>query len=96
MKKGDVVTINSISATYYDGKTKVPSWVRATKWVVSSVSGDRAVIDKSVDGKYSICSAINVKYLTVATSPDTFLECVQKCLDAIQKLPEYKEVMKWL
>lgn len=95
MKKGDIVTIKD-NATYYDGKTKVPSWVRAMEWVVSSVSGDRVVIDKSVDGKYSICSAINVKYLSVFTTPYTFLECVQKCLDAIEELPEYKEVVKWL
>ena len=52
-------------ATYYDGVKKVPAWVRKKKWIVSSVSGDRAVIDKSVDGKNAICSPINVKFLTV-------------------------------
>ena len=60
---GDVVTI-AANATYYSGAA-VPQWVRAKKWVVDSVSGDRAVIDKSADGKNAICSPINVKFLTV-------------------------------
>ena len=63
IKKGDVVSIAE-GATYYDGVKKVPAWVRKKKWIVSSVSGDRAVIDKSVDGKNAICSPINVKFLT--------------------------------
>jgi len=96
MQKGDVVIINSPTATYYDGKTKVPQWVRDKKWVVSSVSGNRVVIDKSVDGKYSICSAIHVKYLSVDNDPEAFVKAVRKCLNAIENLPEYKEVMKWL
>ena len=64
IKKGDVVSIAE-GATYYDGVKKVPAWVRKKKWIVSSVSGDRAVIDKSVDDKNAICSPINVKFLTV-------------------------------
>jgi N-acetylmuramoyl-L-alanine amidase CwlA len=62
VNKGDTVSISS-NAVYYNGKD-VPDWVVATKWIVKSVSGDRIVIDKSVDGKYSINSPINVKYLT--------------------------------
>lgn len=62
VNKGDIVSISS-DAVYYNGKD-VPDWVVATKWIVKSVSGDRIVIDKSVDGKYSINSPINVKYLT--------------------------------
>ena len=68
IKANDVVTINSESATYYDGVKKVPAWVRKKKWIVKQVSGDRAVIDKSQDGKNAICSAINVKFLTVEKS----------------------------
>lgn len=63
-KSNDVVSISD-DATYYDGKKKVPAWVRKKKWIVRQVSGDRAVIDKSQDGKNAICSPINVKYLTV-------------------------------
>lgn len=58
----DVVEISS-DATYYNGKA-VPEWVKKKKWVVKSVSGDRAVIDKSADGSNSINSPINVKYLS--------------------------------
>lgn len=60
--EGDIVSISS-DAVYYNGKD-IPDWVIAKKWIVKSVSGDRAVIDKSVDGKYSINSPVNVKYLT--------------------------------
>lgn len=60
---GDLVSIKN-GATYYSGKT-IPSWVMAKKWYVSSVSGDKAVIDKSEDGSVSIMSAIKVTNLTV-------------------------------
>ena len=49
IKKGDVVRILS-GATYYSGKA-VPSWVAAKQWIVREVSGDRAVIDKSVTAR---------------------------------------------
>ena len=62
IKKGDTVKIAS-GATYYSDKS-IPSWVKNKTWIVSQVSGDRAVIDKSTDGKNSICSPINVKYLS--------------------------------
>lgn len=68
IKVGDVVKISE-GATYYTGK-KVPAWVIEKSWIVSEVNGDRAVIDKSNDGKNSICSPINVKFLTI-TSGDT-------------------------
>jgi len=64
VKEGDVVKIAS-DATYYNGKV-IPSWVKNKSWIVSEVSGDRAIIDKSEDGKNAICSPINTKYLTVA------------------------------
>ena len=62
IKEGDIVTVSS-NAVYYNGKD-IPDWVIAKKWIVKSVSGDRAVIDKSTDSKYSINSPVNVKYLT--------------------------------
>lgn len=66
IKAGDIVSIKS-NATYYSGKT-IPTWVKNKKWIVKSVSGDRAVIDKSQDGKNAICSPVNVKYLTAEKS----------------------------
>lgn len=62
IKKGDLVTISS-DAKYYSGQN-MPTWVKNTKWIVREINGDRAVIDKSEDGKYSICSPVNAKYLT--------------------------------
>lgn len=69
IKKGDLVSIKK-GAKYYTGKS-IPKWVINTKWYVASVSGDRAIIDKSEDGKNSICSPVNVSYLTVAKKSAT-------------------------
>lgn len=66
LKKNDVVNIAS-NATYYSGKA-IPEWVKNKTWVVKEVSGDRAIIDKSADGKNAINSPINTKFLTVAIS----------------------------
>lgn len=67
IKVGDVVKVID-GATYYDGKTAVPGWVRNKEWIVSAITGERAVIDKSVDGANSINSPINVKYLIKVSS----------------------------
>jgi len=66
IKAGDVVKILS-GATYYSGKA-IPGWVKNKKWIVREVSGDRAVIDKSEDGKNAICSPINTQYLSVVSA----------------------------
>lgn len=63
---GDVVTLDA-NAVYYSGKA-IPNWVMAEKWIVKSVGGDRVVIDKSANGKYSILSPVNAKYLNVVDS----------------------------
>ena len=69
IKAGSVVKIAG-NATYYDGKA-IPSWVKAKTWIVKSISGDRVVIDKSKDGQNSIMSAINKKYISLATAAAT-------------------------
>lgn len=69
IKAGDKVKITS-SATYYNGKV-IPTWVKNKNWIVKSVNGDRAVIDKSADGKNAICSPINTKYLTVVSDSNS-------------------------
>ena len=53
---------------YYTG-TKMPAWVQAKDWIVREVSGDRAVINKSSDGKYAINSPVNVKDLIKPVAP---------------------------
>lgn len=73
IKAGDTVKILS-SATYYSGKA-IPTWVKNKKWIVKEVSGDRVVIDKSSDGKNSICSPVKAECLEVVSqateSPQT-------------------------
>mgnify|MGYP000934298563 CR=1 FL=1 len=80
VKENDVVKIAS-GANYYNGKP-VPSWVIATNWIVKEVAGDRAVIDKSEDGKNSICSPISTRYLSVVKSSAT----VSTPTDGVKKL----------
>ena len=65
IKKGTVVKVKA-GSKYYNG-VDVPDWVEAKEWIVLQVDGDRVVIDKSTDGQYSICSAINAKNLTVVS-----------------------------
>jgi hypothetical protein len=66
IKAGTVVKLLA-GATYYDGKA-IPAWVAGQNWVVLSVKGDRAVIDKSETGANSICSPVNVKYLSAVNA----------------------------
>lgn len=66
IKAGDTVKISD-GATYYNGK-KVPAWVIKKNWIVDEVKGDRAVINKSTDGKNAISSPINTKFLSVVTA----------------------------
>jgi uncharacterized protein YgiM (DUF1202 family) len=63
IKTNDIVKIDS-NAVYYSGKP-MPSWVKNKNWIVKSVNGDKAIIDKSEDGNNAICSPVNVKYLTI-------------------------------
>lgn len=69
INKNDLVKLAS-NATYYSGKS-VPSWVKNIKWYVSDVDGNRVVINKSEDGRYSINSPVNIKYLTVVKKSAT-------------------------
>lgn len=58
---GDLVSIIE-NATYYNGG-QIGSWVLSKNWYIESISGDRAVINKSEDGLYAIKSPVNTKYL---------------------------------
>lgn len=90
IKVGDVVKITG--SHYYGGTKTVPSWVKAKNWIVREVKGDRAVIDKSEDGKNSICSPINTKDITVAkaaaaaTKPAETPKPVEKPVDNVIKV----------
>jgi len=60
---GSKVKIKPGSKWY--GGSNIPGWVMTDTWIVSSVNGDRAVIDKNVSGKNSIMSPINKNNLTL-------------------------------
>ena len=69
VKVGDIVKLTP-DAVYFNGKA-IPGWVKAKNWIIREVVGDRAVIDKSQDGKNAICSPVNTKYLTVVNPAPT-------------------------
>lgn len=71
VKAGDLVKITG--SKYYGGQT-IPSWVKAKNWYVHSVSGNRAVINKSEDSKNAIMSPIKVSDLALvnAKSAETY------------------------
>lgn len=74
LQVGSVVNLAK-DARYYTGK-EMPDWVKDEQWIVKSISGDRAVIDRNLKGDRSILSPVNVKYLTVVSGgkiviPDT-------------------------
>lgn len=102
IKAGDLVNITG--SKYYGGQS-IPSWVKAKNWIVHSVSGDRAVINKSEDGKNAIMSPVKVSDLSVvgASAPaetyrvhtvvhgDTLWTIAQKYLG---KGARYTEIVK--
>lgn len=63
----DLVSISD-DATYYNGGN-IPKWVKEQNWYVSSLIGNRAVIDKNEVMSHSICSPIHIKYLSLVRSP---------------------------
>ena len=66
---GDVVKIVE-GAKWWSGSS-IPSWVRSQNWIVESANKTtgRYVVNKSEDGKSSIMSPIDVKYLALAYPP---------------------------
>lgn len=80
---GDTVTL-SPDAVYYTGK-EMPDWVRKDKWIVKSVSGDRAVLGKNVSGSNEINSPVNVKYLKVTTTATS--QNVPAAAQSVQSTP---------
>jgi hypothetical protein len=67
IEKGSLVKIAE-GAVYTTGKP-VPSEIRKLEWIVERVNGNRVVINKSVDGKYAIMSAVDMKYLSLVGAP---------------------------
>lgn len=76
IKVGDLVKLTEDSK-YYNGKS-IPTWVKNNKWYVKQISGDRVVIDKSEDGKVSICSAVSTKYLVLVNEKPSTATTIDK------------------
>lgn len=62
---GDIVKI-SPEATYFNGKPILPM-IRSKRWIISSISANRAVLGTSDDGFYSLYAPVDVKYLSKDT-----------------------------
>ena len=69
IKAGDIVKINN-GAVYTNGKT-VPSSYLKYEWIVNEVKQTRCLLGKSTDGKHSLMSWIEEKYLTKVVSEST-------------------------
>lgn len=61
-KAGDNVRI-SANAVYYTGR-QISPLIKSLTWTVTSVSGSRVVLGKSVDGYYNLNAPVDAKYLT--------------------------------
>ncbi len=57
VKGGDIVKITG--NRYYDGKF-IPSWVKALKWIVYSVSGNKVILNQDENKKYAIMSPVKI------------------------------------
>lgn len=98
-KAGDLVQITG--STYYGGQD-IPSWVKAKKWYVHSVSGDRVIINKSEDGRNAIMSPVRASDLKAAEAAqpsyrvhtvakgDTLWDIAVKYLGKGSRYPEIK------
>ena len=80
IKEQDIVKLMP-GAVYYTGRP-IPEWVINDTWVVKSVNGDRAVIDKNTSGTGSINSPVNIKFLVLVSEsraePQSIRQAVQE------------------
>ncbi|MDE6608356.1 MAG: N-acetylmuramoyl-L-alanine amidase [Lachnospiraceae bacterium] len=67
IKEGAIVVLDK-NAVYFSGK-EIPDWVKNGNWTVKSLSDNRAVLGKDVEGTHEINSPVDVKYLTVLSVP---------------------------
>lgn len=103
-KTGDIVSIKA-GAYYYNGKAAVPTWVSNKTWLLTEVKDDRCVLGTSSDGKNTINSPINAKYLTkqggtvtnndiiyVVRSGDSLSVIAKKYKTTYQALAKYNNI----
>ncbi len=61
---GSIVALTA-DAVYYTGKA-MPDWVKNDRWIIRSISGDRAVLGKNIAATHEINSPVHIKYLKTA------------------------------
>lgn len=66
VRAGSVVTVKQ-GSKWYNGAS-IANFVYSKRWIVLEVTGDRAVLNKSTDGAFSIMSPININSLNVVRS----------------------------
>lgn len=79
IKVGSLVKITGTK--YYSGST-IPSWVKSQNWYVSSISGDRVVIDKNEKGTNSIMSPVKKSDLALVNGDSA---ASKKTIDELAK-----------
>ena len=68
IKAGDIVKLVE-GAKYTNGRA-IPDVIIAEEWIVKDVNGNKALLDKSTDGKWSINSWVYTKYLEKMDTPE--------------------------
>lgn len=58
---GSIVALTA-DAVYYTGKA-MPDWVKNDRWIIRSISGDRAVLGINIGATHEINSPVHIKYL---------------------------------
>lgn len=66
LKVGDTVSL-APTAMYYTGR-QISPLIKSKCWIISSLSGNRALLGKSSDGYYSLNAPVDTKYLTKISS----------------------------
>lgn len=93
IQPGDTVRI-APDAVYYTGK-QMPDWVKKDVWIVKSIAGDRAVIDKNVSGTSAICSPVHVRYLVAGAASDNKAgQAPASCQPKLQENTIQQEIKK--
>lgn len=69
VKIGDLVMVNN-DAIYWN-RSRVPDWVKSMHWYIEDLKFNRAILGNSEDGKHTIHSAIDTKYLKLINGKPT-------------------------
>ena len=101
MKDGDKITLKA-GAVYYNGAS-IPDWVKNSTLYYRGKGLTGVKISTQKTG--AITGVVNSKYIngitetttnTTVSNNDKLGEAVKKCVEKVETLPEFKEVLKLL